>query len=119
MSNSLVTLWTIACQAPLSMEFSRQEYWSGLPFPSPGNLLNLGIKPSCPALAGGFFTTEPPGKSHCCSRGRIKGERTFSRTSFSVLDLCLDLYLNYLVESSTNPLNKELSPFMNEESEVW
>ena len=112
----------IAHQAPLCMGFSRPEYWSGLPFPSPGNLLNPGMEalsPESPALVGGFFTTEPPGKSHCCSRGRIKGERTFSRTSFSVLDLCLDLYLNYLVESSTNPLNKELSPFMNEESEVW
>ena len=52
----------IACQAPLSMGFSRQEYWSGLPFPSPGDLPNPGIKPRSPALAGGFFTTEPPGK---------------------------------------------------------
>ena len=54
------TLWTVACQAPLSMEFSRQEYWSGLPFPSPGHLPNPGIKPvslMSPALAGGFFTT--------------------------------------------------------------
>ena len=53
-------LWTAAHQAPLSMEFSRQEYWSGLPFPSPiGDLPNLGIEPSSltsPALAGGFFT---------------------------------------------------------------
>ena len=44
------------------MEFSRQEYWSGLPFPSPENLPNPGIKPVSPALTGGFFTTEPPGK---------------------------------------------------------
>ena len=57
-----MTPWTIACQAPLSMGFSRQEYWSGLPFPSPGDLLDAGIKPTSPALAGGFFTTEPPGK---------------------------------------------------------
>ena len=47
---------------PLSMEFSRQEYWSGLPFPSPENLPNPGIKPVSPALTGRFFTTEPPGK---------------------------------------------------------
>ena len=40
----------------------RQEYWSGLPFPSPGDLPNLGIEPMSPAVAGGFFTTEPPGK---------------------------------------------------------
>ena len=51
--------------APLSMGFSRQEHWSGLPFPSPGDLPDPGIKPSAPTLAGGFFTTEPPGKSKC------------------------------------------------------
>jgi len=49
----------VAHQAPLSMGFSRQEYWSGLPFPSPRDLLNPGIKPACPVLAGGFFTDEP------------------------------------------------------------
>ena len=62
-SNSL--LWTVAHQAPLSMGFSRQEYWSGLPFPPPRDLPNPGIEsmfPVSPALAGGFFTTEPPGK---------------------------------------------------------
>jgi len=54
------TPWTIALQAPLSMQFSRQEYWSGLPFPPPGDLPNPGIKPvspTSPALAGEFFTT--------------------------------------------------------------
>ena len=50
-----VTQWTIACQAPLPMGFSRQEYQSGLPFPSPGDLPNPGIKPTSPALAGEFF----------------------------------------------------------------
>ena len=51
-------------QAPLSMEFFRQEYWSGLPFPPPGDLPDPGIEPVSPSaseLAGGFFTTEPPG----------------------------------------------------------
>ena len=54
------TLWTIAHQVPLSMGFSRQEHWSGLPFPSPGDLLHPGIEPASltsPSLAGGFFTT--------------------------------------------------------------
>ena len=55
-------LWTVVCQAPLSMEFPRQEYWSGLAFPSSEDLPNPGIKPSFPALIGEFFTTEPPGK---------------------------------------------------------
>ena len=57
-----VTPWTISCQAPLSMEFYRQECWSGLSFPPPGDLPNPGIKPVSPVLAGVFFTTEPPGK---------------------------------------------------------
>ena len=61
-----VTAWTVACQAPLSMGFSRQEYWSGLPFSPPGDLPELGIKPVSlvvsPAMAGCFFTSEPPGK---------------------------------------------------------
>ena len=56
------TTRTTACQPPLSMGFSRQEYWSGLPFPPPGPLPNPGIEPTSPAWAGGFFTTEPPGK---------------------------------------------------------
>ena len=55
------TPWTVAHQAPLSTGFPRQEYWSGLPFPSPGDLPNPGIEPSS-ALAGRFFTVEPPGK---------------------------------------------------------
>ena len=63
MSDSFVVPWTVAHQAPLSMGFSRQEYWSGLPFPSPGDLPHLGIKPRSLALAGGFFTAEQPGKS--------------------------------------------------------
>ena len=61
MSDSL-RLWTVAHQAPLSMGFPRQEYWSGLPFPSPGDLPNPGIKLASPALPGKFFTAGPPGK---------------------------------------------------------
>ena len=53
----------VACQAPLSMGFSRQEYWSGLPFPPPGDLPNSGIELAPPALKGRFFTSEPPQKS--------------------------------------------------------
>ena len=59
---TLLTPWAIALQAPLSMGFPRQEYWHGLPFPSPGDPPNPGIEPASPALAGRFFTTEPPGK---------------------------------------------------------
>ena len=54
-----VTPWTVAHQAPLSMGFFRQEYWSGLPFPSPGDIPDPAIKPRSPSLTGGFFTAEP------------------------------------------------------------
>ncbi|CAI9178158.1 unnamed protein product [Rangifer tarandus platyrhynchus] len=58
-------LRTVACHAPLSVGFVRQEYWSGLPFPSPGDLPDPGVKPeslASPALVGGFFTSELPGE---------------------------------------------------------
>ena len=61
MSDS-VTSWTAAHQAPLSMGFSRQEYWNGLPFPSPGDLPNPGIKPWSPALQVDSWPSEPVGK---------------------------------------------------------
>ena len=60
-----VTPWTVARQAPLSMEFSRQEYWSGLPFPTPGDLPDPVVEPAslmAPELASGFCSTEPPVK---------------------------------------------------------
>ena len=72
--DSFVTLWTIACQAPVSMGFSSHEYWSVLPFPSPGDLPNPGIKPTSPALAGRFFTSEPLGSLR---------DATFSSVQFS------------------------------------
>ena len=53
--------WTVVCQAPLSMGFSRQEHWNGFPFPSPEDLLNPGIEPRCPALQADSLLTEPPG----------------------------------------------------------
>ena len=71
------TPWTVANQAPLSVGFPRQEHWSGLPFPPPGDLPSLGIKPTSltsRAFAGGFlyyyfFTTEPPGKPLIVHKG--------------------------------------------------
>ena len=62
MSDSFATPWAVARQGPVSMGFPRQEYWSGLPFLSPGGLPDPGIEPLSPALAGVFFTTKPPGK---------------------------------------------------------
>ena len=63
-----VTPWTVAHQAPPSMGFSRQEYWSGLPFPSPGDLPDPGIEPRSLALQADALTSEPPGKL----RDRVK-----------------------------------------------
>ena len=57
-----VTLWTVAHQVPPSMGFSRQEYWSGLPFPSPRDIPDTGIEPRSPALQADALTSEPPGK---------------------------------------------------------
>ena len=58
---TLATPWIIACQAPLSMGFSRQEYWSGLPLPSPGDLPDPGIGPGSPASQADSLPSEPPG----------------------------------------------------------
>ena len=80
-----VTLWTVARKAPLSLGFPRQEYCSGLPFPSPRDLPHLGIKPESPvsvALTGEFFSTEPPGKSSLVGvwgvGGRVGGGSSLS-----------------------------------------
>ena len=67
LTNSCPTLcdsWTVDRQAPLSMEFSTKECWSGLPFPSPGALPNPGIKPRSPALQADSLPSEPPGNGH-------------------------------------------------------
>jgi len=73
-----VTLWTVAHQAPLSVEFPRQEYWSGLPFPPPGDLPDPGIEPTSPASPawpGRFFITELPVEALCMksSTKKIQG----------------------------------------------
>ena len=65
----------VAHQAPLSMGFPRQEYQTGLPLPIPRDLPDPGIEPTSPALAGGFFTTEPPGKpQHTVTLNKINKE---------------------------------------------
>ena len=88
-SNSFVTPWTVANQLPRFMKFPRQEYWSGLSFPPPGDLPNPEIEPTSlasPALAGRFFTTAPPGKPGCsfslCDKP-ITNKKTVFLTSLS------------------------------------
>ena len=80
---TLVTLWTVASQDPLSMGFSRQEYWSGLPFPPPRNLPNPGIKPRSPALQADSLLTELQGKPHHakCQTGSQAGIKIAGRNS--------------------------------------
>ena len=86
------TAWTVAHQAPLSMGFSRQEYWSGLPFPSPGNLPNPGIEPRSPALQADALTSEPPGKRSKMSYAYVFVSMTSKVfTFFSVIILCREL----------------------------
>ena len=82
MSDSVI-LWTVACQAPLSMAFSRQEYQSGLPSPSPGDLSDPGIEPVFSALASGFFTTSTTIEK---SKGRINlKEESIDAPSFIIV----------------------------------
>ena len=106
---TLVTPWVVAHQAPLSMGFSRQEYWSGLPFPSPGDLTDPGIEPKSPvspALAGGFFTTVPPGKPHkfFCS--------TLNKLSWA-LPSCPE------IQSQPVPLGMPLNIWKRSNKETW
>ena len=87
------TPWTVAHQAPLSTGLPRQEHWSGLPFPPPGDLPDLGIEPASPALAGIFFTTEPPGKpSHdievILKKNRKRERETGTETEWDAFDSC-------------------------------
>ena len=85
-----VTPWTVAFQAPLSLKFPRQEYWSGLPFPFLGDLPDPGIEPGSPALAGSFFTTKPLGKSVTVHRGQksqtVLQTHTHIKAHFSLED---------------------------------
>ena len=91
MSNSFATLWTIACQAPLSMGFPRQEYWSGLPFPSPGNLPDPRIEPTSPDWhhwLNGYEFEHTPGYSEgqerraCCSLWGCRVGHDFTTEQF-------------------------------------
>ena len=98
MPNSFATPWTVACQTPLSIGFPRQEYWSGLPFPSPGDLCNPGVEPASPELAGRLFTTEPPGRSiSLCS---LTCDRRFWKKV-----ICTDFFIYWYSKKSETPLS--------------
>ena len=112
------TPWTIAHQAPLSTGFSRQEYWSGLPFPPPGDLLDSGIELAplmSPALAGGFFTTSAAWETHT---ERASLERTHLTEPNPILFLKVpqDLTTNNVkfTKSSTQPNNQPNNQHTND-----
>ena len=101
------TPWTVAYQAPPSMGFSRQEYWSGLPFPSPGDLSNPGIEPGSPEFQADALTSEPPGKSHSII-GRIQLMRSLTELH-KMMCICsatndLSCYIN-LCDTCTSAVN--------------
>ena len=101
-SITLCNPWTVACQAPLPMEFSRQEFWGGVPFPTLWDLPNSVIKPASlasPALAGGFFTTAPPGKpiyrvSECNAFSEKNTGRTSAQVDSKVVNWSKEMKLN-------------------------
>ena len=103
--------WIIARQAPLSMGFPRQEYWSGLPFPTPGGLPDSGIEHvflASPALAGGFFTTAPPGKpqrgwTSCKNNSRGKSDKIIKPIEMRKY---LESFLSFFSPSSDSKLSK-------------
>ena len=103
--------WPAAHQAPLSLGFLRREYWSGLPFPSPGDLPNPGTEPKYPPLAGGFFITEPPG-SPCWSIYFIT-KRLLSVQELHIGRKKMTIYLLYgkCGSSGRVGLSFSLSPF--------
>ena len=93
MSDSFVTLRTVVCQDPLSMGFSRQEYWSGLSFPPPGDLPDPGIKPTS-ALEGRFFITDPPGTpSHMYTYNVNSSTQTHSHHLHMHEYVCVHVYM--------------------------
>ena len=95
-----VTPWTAAHQAPQSMGFSRQDYWSGLPFPSRGDLPDSGIKPESPALEADALTSEPPGKLNPNKYSRPRSRDSQKKSLFRSL-LTLQHLLSLLFPDHT------------------
>ena len=109
------TAWTVAYQAPPSMGFSRQEYWSGLPFPSPGDLPNPGIKPRSPALQGDALTSEPPGKpnSHWgkepSTKKILSAHRPGKSKRYTTEDIAESKAFSYVIWMSNSHLKPNIS----------
>ena len=110
-----MTPWTVASQAPLSMEFSRQEYWSGLPFSSPGDLPNPGIEPRLPALQAESLPSEPPGKPNKL----LTDSLTYFSVYISVLRSCFSCYLEVLPTSQINTYLSQDSTLQKKKKKEW
>ena len=113
LSDSFATPWTIARQAPLFMGFSRQEYWSGWPCPSLGDLPILGTEPASPALADKFFTTDLPGKAK--SRNYCYPVAQLCPTlcdpmDCSIPDIPVHCYLSELAQTHVHWVNGAIQP---------
>ena len=104
------TPWTVAYQAPPSMGFSRQEYLSGLPFPSPGDLPDPGIKPGSPALEADALTSEPPGKPNGCESWTIKKAEHKRIDAFELWCWRRLLRVPWTARRSNWSILKEISP---------
>ena len=102
----LATPWTVDLQAPPSMGFSRQEYWSGLPFPSPGYLPDPGIEPSFPALQADALPSEPPGKTSTPKKGNAKECSNYQTTA--LISHTSKVMLNILQAMLQQYVNREL-----------
>ena len=108
--------WTIAHQAPLSMWFPMKEYWSGLPFPSPEDLPNSGIKHTSPASAGGLFTTGPPGKTKKkCQHSLVCCLKCF----FQVFNMEKLIYKTWLCLALDKPLSLLSFHFLIYKNRAW
>ena len=94
------TPWTVACQAPLSIGFSRQQSWSWLPFPSPGDLPNPGIKPKSPALQADTLSSEPPGKALPANEGEVRDMGSIPGSGEIPMDKGMEIHSRILAGES-------------------
>ena len=85
MSNSFAIPWTVACQTPLCVGLPRQEYWSGLSFPSPRDLPDPGIGPRSPIFAGGLLISEPPGEARI--RDTLSEKSKMQSSTYTIVEI--------------------------------
>ena len=109
-----VTPSTVACQAPLSMEVSRQEYWSGYPFSILGDLPNSGIKPGSPALQAGYLPSQPPGKTFIYLMSPLIKilKNVFNKSVMNYFPLSIFLFLLIPLKNSLSDVSfKTITPW--------